>query len=51
MKITGKNGFSQVISNVRGGSITITNGVITVNGKRVSDLNETDEKEIHIIIG
>ena len=50
MKITGKNGFSQVISNVRGGSITISNGVITINGKKVSDLNEIDEKEIHIVI-
>ena len=51
MKIFGKNGFSQTITNVRGSSITISNGVITINGKKVSDLNElSDEKEIHIII-
>ena len=50
MKIINKGSYTQVIGNVKGSSVVITNGSITVNGKLIKDLNELDEKEINIII-
>lgn len=46
--VTGK-GKGNVIR-VNGNNICISNGVVTINGKKYTDLNELPDKEIKIIV-